>query len=66
MGKKFREPRIHFAINCASVSCPKLLNEMYQPEKLEEQLNAQTREFINDQSKNTISMRPTASVADYF
>ena len=35
--KEFDEPRIHFAINCASVSCPPLLNEAFVPEKLEAQ-----------------------------
>ncbi|MCR4343498.1 MAG: DUF547 domain-containing protein, partial [Candidatus Scalindua sp.] len=43
----FREPRIHFAINCASMSCPKLLPETYKAEKLEEQLEAQAVSFIN-------------------
>ena len=37
----FREPRIHFVINCASISCPKLIREAYSAEKLEEQLEAQ-------------------------
>ncbi len=43
------EPRIHFAINCASISCPKLLNEAYVPQKLEEQLKKVTIAFINGQ-----------------
>lgn len=52
--KQFSEPRIHFAINCASISCPKLINEAYSAEKLEEQLNKQTKAFINDKSRNDI------------
>ncbi|ODS32249.1 MAG: hypothetical protein SCARUB_02643 [Candidatus Scalindua rubra] len=48
----FREPRIHFVINCASISCPKLLTEAYSAEKLEEQLEAQAVSFINDKSRN--------------
>jgi hypothetical protein len=32
------EPRIHFAINCASFSCPNLLNEAYTEAKLNQQL----------------------------
>ena len=52
--RKMNEPRIHFAINCASGSCPKLLNEAYTPEKLEEQLEEATRGFINSDN-NTIS-----------
>lgn len=53
--KKFNEPRIHFAIVCASVSCPKLLNEAYTAEKLEQQLTQQAQAFINDSSRNKIS-----------
>lgn len=40
---KFQEPRIHFAINCASVSCPPLRAEAYTPAALEEQLADQAR-----------------------
>ena len=48
----FREPRIHFAINCASMSCPKLLTESYKAGKLEEQFETQATSFINEKSKN--------------
>lgn len=53
--KEFKEPRIHFAIVCASKSCPKLLNEAYTAESLEQQLDQQTVEFINDTTKNRVS-----------
>jgi len=53
--KKFNEPRIHFAINCASVSCPKLRNEAYISDDLESQLEDQAKEFINNSIKNNIS-----------
>jgi hypothetical protein len=49
------EPRIHFAIVCASESCPKLQNEAFVADKLEEQLTQATNEFLNDDSKNKIS-----------
>ena len=52
--KEFNEPRIHFAINCASISCPVLLNEAYVPEKIEEQLQRQAVNFINDPERNQI------------
>lgn len=52
---KFKEPRIHFAIVCASVSCPKLLNEAYEGKQVQQQLEAQARDFINDRSRNKIS-----------
>lgn len=41
------DPRIHFAIVCASVGCPRLLNEAYVPERLDEQLNANARDFFS-------------------
>jgi len=53
--KEFAEPRIHFAIVCASISCPKLRNEAFIALKLDEQLNEQAIGFINDPSKNEIS-----------
>jgi len=53
--RKMNEPRIHFAINCASFSCPKLLNEAFTAEKMEAQLQATTLDFINDTSRNIIS-----------
>jgi hypothetical protein len=49
------EPRIHFAINCASVSCPKLLPQAYNEDRLDAQLEAVTRDFINDPSRNDLS-----------
>ena len=52
--KKFEDPRIHFVANCASVSCPSLMNEAYTADKLEEQLNKAGRVFLNDNSKNKL------------
>ena len=52
---KFNEPRIHFAIVCASVSCPKLLNEAYEGSRINAQLEAQTIAFINDPTRNKIT-----------
>jgi hypothetical protein len=49
------EPRIHFAINCASYSCPNLLNEAYTEAKLEQQLEQAAISFINDKTKNRIT-----------
>jgi len=44
--RKMKEPRIHFAIVCASIGCPRLLNKAYIPERLEEQLEANARDFF--------------------
>jgi len=52
--RKMNEPRIHFALNCASISCPKLLNEAFMASKINEQLERATKEFING-DKNDIS-----------
>ena len=52
--KQFKEPRIHFAVNCASYSCPRLRNEAFTAERLNEQLEDQTRKFFNDTRKNKI------------
>ena len=53
--RKMNEPRIHFAINCASVSCPKLLNKAFEASRMEKQLNEVTSDFINDETRNNIS-----------
>jgi hypothetical protein len=44
----FREPRIHFAINCASIGCPPLRREAYRTADLESQLEDQTRRVHGD------------------
>jgi len=40
------EPRVHFAIVCASIGCPRLLNEAYVPDRLEAQLVANSKDFF--------------------
>ena len=49
------EPRIHFAINCASISCPNLLNKAFTAANLENLLEAATISFIQDKTKNNIT-----------
>jgi len=53
--KQFDEPRIHFAINCASFSCPKLRNEAFTADNLDEQLELQALAFINNPEQNIIN-----------
>ena len=57
--RKMNEPRIHFAINCASVSCPRLLNEAFSSLKLEQQLYRLTCDFLSDKSKNQLNSKKT-------
>lgn len=52
--KEFDEPRIHFAIVCASESCPDLRREAYTADKLDQQLTEDARRFLADESKNKI------------
>jgi len=48
----YKEPRIHFAVNCASEGCPALRDEAFTASKLDEQLEEQTQKFFKDSSKN--------------
>ncbi len=64
--KQFDEPRIHFAVNCASYSCPRLRNEAYVAEKLDAQLDDQTRLFLNDIRKNQISSSEKIKISSIF
>jgi hypothetical protein len=50
--KLFKEPRIHFAVNCASISCPPLSNEAYVAPRLNDQLDAAASNFLNDAEEN--------------
>lgn len=51
----FNEPRSHFALNCASISCPSLRNEAYVADRLDEQLTDQARKFLANPKKNFIT-----------
>ncbi|SFI83131.1 DUF547 domain-containing protein [Olleya namhaensis] len=52
--RKMDEPRIHFAIVCASYSCPKLQNTAFTASSLETQLTAATKQFLSDTKRNEI------------
>lgn len=51
---RFEEPRIHFAVNCASISCPKLANRAYTADRLDAQLTKAAKDFLRDDGKNKI------------
>ncbi len=48
---KFKEPRIHAAIVCAALSCPPLRNEAFIAERLDEQLDDQSRKFLAEETR---------------
>lgn len=43
-----KDPRLHFVLVCAAVSCPKLASFAFTPNKLEQQLESQTKKALND------------------
>jgi len=53
--RKMGDARIHFGINCASFSCPPLLNEAFTAQKVDVQLDVLARRFVNDTQRNTIT-----------
>ncbi|WP_044402319.1 DUF547 domain-containing protein [Lacinutrix sp. Hel_I_90] len=63
--RKMNEPRIHFAINCASVSCPKLLNEAYTEKNVMALMERATKGFINNSKKNELGINK-AKVSEIF
>lgn len=52
----FNDPRAHFALVCASISCPPLRNEAYEGYKLDDQLTDQGIIFLNDSTKNSFDI----------
>lgn len=51
----YQDARVHFAINCASYSCPMLWNQAFTPENLEGQLEVLAKGFVNDPKRNAIT-----------
>jgi uncharacterized protein DUF547 len=50
--EKYNEPRIHFAVNCASIGCPALQKRAFVADKLDEQLEKATIQFMRDPERN--------------
>lgn len=51
---RFQEPRIHFAVNCAATGCPALRAEAFVGDRLEWQLEDNTKLFLTDRSRNFV------------
>ena len=64
--REFDEPRIHFALVCAAMSCPRLRNEAYEAIRLEEQLSNAAREFLADTAKNRFINSAEAELSKIF
>lgn len=50
--KKYNDPRIHFAVNCASKGCPALQKKAFVGDILDEQLQSATKQFLRDPERN--------------
>ncbi len=48
----YNEPRVHYAVNCASIGCPVLREEAFIADRLDKQLEEQAVRFISDRSRN--------------
>ena len=53
--RKMNDPRIHFGIVCASVSCPKLENTAFEASNLDSKLDSATKEFLADPMRNNLT-----------
>ena len=63
----FKDPRIHAALNCASVGCPKLPGKAFEPEALGEQLDAEMTKFVSEARNCTIdSVAGTVTLSKIF
>jgi len=63
--KKYKDARVHFAVNCAAKSCPALLNQAWTASNLESNFERQTKSFINNSQFNEISPK-SAKVSQLF
>lgn len=64
--ERYQDPRIHFALNCASKSCPVLHNSAYEPSSLDSLLEHQSIVFINDPVRNIINNQDEAHLSKIF
>jgi hypothetical protein len=53
----YDEPRVHYAVNCASIGCPMLREEAFVAARLDAQLEEQARRFLADRTRNRYNAR---------
>lgn len=63
---EFDEPRIHWALNCQSAGCPRMLAEVFRPETLDEQLAEVATEFVTTPSKVRLADDGFAELSEIF
>ncbi len=66
--KKYKDPRIHVAVNCASYSCPQLYNRAFTASNIDQALNTLMKKFINDPKRNKITVQKAqlSEIFDWF
>ncbi|WP_460500389.1 DUF547 domain-containing protein [Hymenobacter agri] len=64
--KKFKDNRIHLALVCAAMSCPRLRNEAYVGSRLSAQLDDQGHDFVNNPAKNKLTPPDKPQVSSIF
>ena len=64
--QNFKEPRIHFALNCASMSCPKLRKEAFEANQLDKQLTDAAKVFLADNNRNKINEGKVSAIFDFY
>tara|TARA_R110000851_G_scaffold205950_1_gene357998 strand:- start:146 stop:985 length:840 start_codon:yes stop_codon:yes gene_type:complete len=64
----FNDPRVHYAVNCASFSCPNLLAKAWEPATLDKDLDAAARAYVNTPHGVTVSDRGlvVSSIYDWY
>ncbi len=65
---KFHDPRVHYAINCAAISCPNLMAKAWEPATLDTDLDAAARAYVNDPRGVNVTDRGlvVSSIYDWF
>ena len=53
--KRFKEPRVHFAVNCGAISCPALLNKAWSENNVQRYYDTQAKAFINNSTHNSVN-----------
>ena len=62
----YDDPRVHFALNCASIGCPMLREEAYVAARLDAQLEEQARRFLSDRTRNRVGADGRLEVSRIF
>lgn len=62
----YDDPRIHFAVNCASIGCPMLREEAFVADRIDQQLDEQSMRFLSDRSRNRVNAQGELEVSKIF